>query len=83
MERSKYISELAKRASEGRRFMQVVAGARQFGKTTIINQFLNAYPHDSIYESADSVTGSARAWLEQVRNSARLKIRTGNPEALP
>lgn len=82
MERSKYISELAKRASEGRRFMQVVAGARQVGKTTIINQFLDSYPHDSIYESADSVTGSSRAWLEQVWNSARLKIRTGSPEVL-
>ncbi|MBQ3798924.1 MAG: ATP-binding protein, partial [Treponema sp.] len=76
------ISELAKRASEGRRFMQVVAGARQVGKTTIINQFLDSYPHDSIYESADSVTGSSRAWLEQVWNSARLKIRTGSPEVL-
>ena len=82
MERSKYISELAKRASEDRRFMQVVAGARQVGKTTIINQFLDSYPHDSIYESADSVTGSSRAWLEQVWNSARLKIRTGSPEVL-
>ena len=82
MERSKYISELAKRASEGRRFMQVVAGARQVGKTTIINQFLDSYPHDSIYESADSVTGSSRAWLEQVWNSARLRIRAGSPEVL-
>ena len=82
MERSKYISELAKRASEGRRFMQVVAGARQVGKTTIINQFLDSYPHDFIYESADSVTGSSRAWLEQVWNSARLRIRAGSPEVL-
>ena len=82
MERSKYISELAKRVSEERTFIQVVAGARQVGKTTIINQFLDSYPHDSIYESADSVAGSPQVWLEQVWNSARLKVRTGSPEVL-
>ncbi|MBQ9538087.1 MAG: ATP-binding protein, partial [Treponema sp.] len=82
MERSKYISELTKRVSEGRKFIQVVAGARQVGKTTIINQFLGTYPHDYIYESADSVAGSSQAWIEQVWNSARLKVRTGSPEVL-
>ncbi|MBR6913376.1 MAG: AAA family ATPase, partial [Treponema sp.] len=82
MERTKYISELEKRISEERKFIQVVAGARQVGKTTIINQFLERYNGNHIYESADAISGSSQVWLEQIWNSARLKIKTGSTEIL-
>ncbi|MCR5124258.1 MAG: ATP-binding protein [Treponema sp.] len=82
MERTKYISELEKRISEERKFIQVVAGARQVGKTTIINQLLERYNGNHIYESADAISGSSQVWLEQIWNSARLKIKTGSTEIL-
>ena len=40
MERGRFVAELEARMSETRKFIQVVAGSRQVGKTTIINQFL-------------------------------------------
>ena len=60
MERTRFIAELSKRIQESRKFIQVVAGARQVGKTTIINQFLQSYEHEYIYESADAISGSSQ-----------------------
>ena len=77
MERTRFIAELSKRIQESRKFIQVVAGARQVGKTTIINQFLQRYDREYIYESADAISGSSQVWLEQIWNAARLKIKTG------
>jgi hypothetical protein len=36
--RRPYAEELARRLAEPRRFMQVVTGARQVGKTTLVQQ---------------------------------------------
>ena len=82
MERTLYINELQKRISEKRKFIQVVAGSRQVGKTTIITQFLEKNHYDYIYETADATEGTAISWLEQIWNTARLKIKTGKPEIL-
>lgn len=82
MERTRFIAELSKRLKESRKFIQVVAGARQVGKTTIINQFLQRYDREYIYESADAISGSSQVWLEQIWNAARLKIKSGVPELL-
>lgn len=82
MERTRFIAELSKRLKESRKFIQVVAGARQVGKTTIINQFLQRYDREYIYESADAISGSSQIWLEQIWNAARLKIKSGVPELL-
>ncbi len=82
MERTVFISELKKRLSEPRKFIQVVAGSRQVGKTTIINQLLEKNEYNCIYETADAVTGNEQAWLEQVWNTARLKIKSGAKEII-
>lgn len=71
MERSRFIAELGRRIAEGRKCIQVVAGPRQVGKTTLILQFLERYEHISIYESADGLVGSSSVWLEQVWGTAR------------
>lgn len=82
MERTRFIAELAERIAEERKFIQVVAGARQVGKTTIINHFLEKYDRPYIYESADAITGSAQIWLEQIWNTARIKAKTANSDLL-
>ena len=82
MERAGFISELEKRISEKRKFIQVVAGPRQVGKTTIINQFLEKSDYNYIYETADAISGNEQSWLEQVWNTARLKVKAGAKEVL-
>jgi predicted AAA+ superfamily ATPase len=66
---------LAGRLSEPRRFIQVVAGARQVGKTTLVDQVLGDLPGEAVYVSADQPTLRDAAWLaaqwERARSIAR------------
>ncbi|QAA75926.1 MAG: ATPase [Candidatus Bipolaricaulis sibiricus] len=55
--------ELRRRLGEPRRFMQVVAGPRQTGKTTLVRQVLQEWGETSHYASADEPTLRDRTWL--------------------
>lgn len=81
MERTEFTTELEKRLSEKRKFIQVLAGPRQVGKTTIISQVLERYKNEFISESADNIS-SSQVFIEQIWNTARLKIKSGKPEIL-
>lgn len=65
--------ELLKRLREKRRFMQVLAGPRQAGKTTLVRQVMAAIKLPAHYASADEPTLRDRTWLEQQWDIARLK----------
>ena len=52
MIRQNLYSELLKRIREKRRFMQVLAGPRQTGKTTLVRQVMEASNISSHYASA-------------------------------
>lgn len=54
---------LGARLNEPRRFIQVVAGARQVGKTTLVEQVLAVTGKPSVYASADEPTLRDTAWL--------------------
>jgi uncharacterized protein len=82
MQRSSYIKELEKRLNEKRKFIQVLAGPRQVGKTTIIKQFLESNHFDYISESADGNAVNAEILIEQIWTSARLKLKTGSIQVL-
>ena len=77
------VKELVRRLAEPRRFIQVVAGARQVGKTTLVGQ---AAQHSGIpthYASADEPTLRDAQWVEQQWEAARnLANETGMEEAL-
>jgi hypothetical protein len=75
--------ELLKRLKEKRRFLQVLAGPRQAGKTTLARQVMEASPLPAHYASADepSLRGD-RTWLEQQWDIARLKAGEGKSGAL-
>lgn len=62
-----------KRLQEPRRFIQVIVGPRQVGKTTTIEQVLESYalPFHSV--TADEVNPINNAWIEQQWEIARLK----------
>lgn len=67
-----YAATLAERLDEPRRFLQVVAGARQVGKTTLVEQVLAdaALPH--VFISADEPNVRDSAWLTAQWERARL-----------
>ena len=65
---------LFKRVLEPRRFMQVLAGPRQVGKTTIARQLMEAVSIPAHFATADEPTLRDRTWIAQQWEIARLKI---------
>ncbi len=66
---------LARRLTEARRFIQVVAGPRQVGKTTLVRQVVERSGRPARFASADEPTPRGREWLEQQWEAARLEAR--------
>jgi hypothetical protein len=62
---------LAGRLGEPRRFIQVVTGARQVGKTTIVEQVLDGAASEHVYISADQPTLRDAVWLAAQWERAR------------
>lgn len=54
------------RLKEPRKFIQVVVGARQIGKSTVVKQVLNELDLPYQFYSADKVPASNTAWLQTV-----------------
>jgi predicted AAA+ superfamily ATPase len=67
---------LAARLAEPRRFIQVVAGPRQVGKSTLVQQVIGslpgAVPGSVLYASADEPTLRGAEWIAQQWEAARL-----------
>ncbi|HEY5327174.1 MAG TPA: ATP-binding protein [Mucilaginibacter sp.] len=74
------LQQLTNRIKEQRRFMQVVIGPRQVGKTTMVIQLLNKVTIPYLFESTDAVPASNAVWLEQLWESARLKMALNQSE---
>ena len=65
-----------KRINEPRRFIQVISGPRQVGKTTLITQLYDQLSFPALYESADAVPAGNSLWIDQVWDSARLRMKS-------
>lgn len=63
---------LVKRVQEPRRFLQVLAGPRQTGKTTLVHQLADDTSIPVHYASADEPTLQSRTWIEQQWETGRL-----------
>jgi predicted AAA+ superfamily ATPase len=70
-----YFQSLAKRLDEPRVVIQVLAGPRQVGKTTLVGQLLSATSIQSHSVSADGTPNVGSTWLEQQWEIARIKCR--------
>ncbi|GJL53310.1 MAG: ATPase AAA [Nitrospirales bacterium] len=66
---------LMRRLKEPRRFIQVITGARQVGKTTLIRQVLDQSTLKSRYASADEPTLQSSQWITQQWEAARLEAK--------
>ena len=62
---------LRERILEPRRFMQILAGPRQVGKTTLVGQVLNDISIPYTLEVADAVNPKDSDWIHRVWESAR------------
>src|ERR1700693_1631079 len=65
-------AELIRRLAEPRRFLQVIAGARQGGKTPLVGQVVERAGLPSRYVSADEPTLRGTEWIEEQWEAARL-----------
>ena len=65
---------LAARLAEPRRFIQVVAGPRQVGKSTLVQQVTDALTLPVRQASADEPTLRGAEWIAQQWEAARLSI---------
>lgn len=70
-----YLETVKKRIQEPRKFIQVILGPRQVGKTTMISQLLSQLSIPNLYESADAISVTNSAWLTQLWEAARLRIK--------
>lgn len=69
---------LATRLDEPRRFIQILAGPRQVGKTTLVNQVLAAARVPYRYASADEPTLRGAGWVAAQWEAARLEAGDGD-----
>jgi len=82
MKRQLLHDKLLNRLKEKRRFLQVLAGPRQVGKTTLARQVMQATKLPAHYASADEPSLRDRTWIEQQWDLARLKAKEGKAGAL-
>lgn len=73
-------STVLRRMNEPRRFLQILAGPRQAGKTTLARQLAGELEIPSHYATADEPTLQDRAWISQQWDIARTLVRKGGRE---
>jgi predicted AAA+ superfamily ATPase len=69
------LGPLVARLRDRRRFLQVLAGPRQVGKTTLIRQAMLAFGERATYLTADNPAPGDNLWIEQQWELARLRCR--------
>jgi hypothetical protein len=58
---------------EPRRFIQVVAGPRQVGKTTLVTQVMKQVPFPAHYATADGLVTGGSVWIKEQWDFARIR----------
>jgi len=69
------LKTLQERMAEPRRFIQVLAGARQVGKTTIVQQFVAQCSVPVTFVSADAENENNAEWIAKQWNDVRQQMR--------
>jgi predicted AAA+ superfamily ATPase len=75
MIRKRIYDTLFRRVRERRRFLRVLAGPRQVGKTTLARQVMKDLKLPAHYASADEPTLRDRTWIGQQWDAARFRPR--------
>lgn len=67
---------IKKRLDEPRRFVQVIMGPRQIGKSTVVRQVLDDSDKPFLFYTADTIPSTSPTWISECWNSARIQMRT-------
>lgn len=67
------------RLEEPRRFIQVVMGPRQVGKSTVVKQVIDDLNIPFQYYSADDVPSTNKDWIYNCWESARFQFKNFSP----
>ena len=73
-----HLQVLTTRIQEPRKFIQVVMGPRQVGKTTMVTQLADKMKKGYYFISADAVAAANTTWLTQQWETARLMMKQDN-----
>lgn len=76
MFRRPVFAALKERLQEPRRFIQILMGPRQVGKTTLARQLEETLPIPSHYATADAPIMEDPVWIEQQWELARMKLQS-------
>ena len=75
-----HLQTIKKRINEPRKFIQVILGPRQVGKTTMMTQLLSQINIPYTFESADAISATNSTWLLQVWETARLQMKVSKTD---
>lgn len=73
-----YYQVIKNRLQEPRKFIQVIYGPRQVGKTTLMKQVLNDLDMPCLFETADDIIGADNTWLRKSWDKARFLAKQNN-----
>ena len=76
------LQEIKKRISEPRKFIQVLAGPRQVGKTTVVKQVLQQISMKYHYVSADDLYTADSTWIRREWSNVRLQLQQSNKDEI-
>lgn len=62
------------RLNEPRKFIQIIEGPRQVGKSTLVKQVLQDYHRPYMHFAADNVPASQSAWISSCWEAARARL---------
>ena len=82
MYRRPVFKTIINRINEKRRFIQVLAGPRQTGKTTLARQLIDALKIPCHYASADEPLLKNSSWIDQQWETARINLKTTGKKSL-
>lgn len=75
MYQRKQYRTLFSRMQEKRRFIQVIMGPRQVGKSTLMKQVVKSLDRPFVFYPADAVPATQLGWISDCWNAARAKMR--------
>ncbi len=67
-----YYEVITSRINEPRKFIQIIEGPRQVGKSTLIKQVLKQTSIPWVHFSADNVAATRTAWISDCWSTARM-----------
>jgi hypothetical protein len=70
-----YFQIITDRLNEKRKFIQVIMGPRQVGKTTTVKQFLEETSKPYLFFSADLIPSSQNSWITDCWDNARANMK--------